>query len=381
MLTKTIMGKDLHSQSLDLLRFPLAIIIVAVHVFNKESIIVQDKIYDVSNISLYNDFLLFVDGFLRGISVPVYFFISGYVFFLGVNKFTTNIYLKKLRNRVYTLLIPFIIWNTFYIVIELAKYVFNGMSSFQTFGLEVNFTIKNFLSCFWQYNGELFVPITTNGEKIISASLFPINTPLWFIRDLMIVVLFTPMINYLIKHTKFYLLLVLAIISFIPNLHIPFISAFLYFSIGAYLSIYNKNMVEEFGRLFKISMIIYPLFSFLAIIATKYELYNNSQIFKQISVFGFLVLAYNVSIFILKYTPMRAGKILSHASFFIYVAHTLVFARVTKVLFMLVNPDNGIETIFTYTLSVTLTILSLLLVFMLMKKRIPRILQFVTGRK
>ena len=75
------MKKDLRSLSLDLLRFPLAIIIVSVHVFNSYSISIQDKIYDVSSISLYNDFLLFVDGFMRGISVPVYFFISGYVFF------------------------------------------------------------------------------------------------------------------------------------------------------------------------------------------------------------------------------------------------------------------------------------------------------------
>lgn len=47
---------ELRSQSLDLLRFPLAIIIVAVHVFNSNTIIIHDKIYDVSSFSLYNDF-------------------------------------------------------------------------------------------------------------------------------------------------------------------------------------------------------------------------------------------------------------------------------------------------------------------------------------
>ena len=369
-------NKELHSQSLDLLRFPLAVIIVAVHVFNKENIIVQD-----SSILLYNDFLLFVDGFLRGISVPVYFFISGYVFFLGIDKFTPNIYVKKIKNRVYTLLIPFIIWNLPDIIMGLGKYALNGVSSFQTFGLEVNFTLKNILSCFWQYNGELLVPITADGEKIISASPFPINTPLWFIRDLIVVVLFTPIINCIIKRTKFLFIIILAMLSFIPNLHIPFLSAFLYFSIGAYLSISNRNMVEQFGRLFKISMIIYPLFSLLIIIATKCGFGTILHIFKQINVFGFLIFAYNVSIFILKNTKIRAGKILPQASFFIYVTHALFFSRITKVLFMLINPENGIETIFTYTLSVVFTILFLLSVFVFMKKYTPQILQFVTGRK
>ena len=375
------MIKDLRSQSLDLLRFPLAIIIVSVHVFNSESVIIQDRVYDVSSIQLYNDFLLFVDGFLRGISVPVYFFISGYVFFLGVDKFTKNVYLKKLKNRVYTLLIPFIIWNLPDIIIGLGKYALNGVSAFQTYGTEVNFTLKNLLSCFWQYNGELLVPITAEGERIISSSPFPINTPLWFIRDLMVVVLFTPVIEFIIKRTKFLFIVALAIVSFIPNLHIPFLGAFLFFSIGAYLSIYKKDMVEEFGRLFKISMIVYPLFSLLTIISTKYEFGVLTHIFKQLSVFGFLVFAYNISIFILKNTKIRAGKILPPASFFIYVAHTLVFARMSKVMFMIIKPNNGIETIFAYLSSITFTVLSLLFVFIVMKKYTPKVLRFVTGRK
>ena len=104
-------------------------------------------------------------------------------------------------------------------------------------------------------------------------------------------------------------------------------------------------------------------------------------ILKQTSVFGFLIFAYNISIYILKKTSIRPGKILPSASFFIYVSHVLIFARVTKVMFILIKPGNGIETIFAYILSVSFTVLSLLFVFMFMKKYTPRILQFITGRK
>lgn len=376
------MKTDLRSQSLDLLRFPLAIIIVLVHVFNKESIIVGDKIYEIYNVSLYNDFLLFVDGFLRGISVPVYFFISGYVFFLGVNDFTKEVYIKKLRNRIYTLLIPFVIWNIPDILIGLIKYIFNTVGmGFQTFGVELNLTLTNILSCFWQYNGELFVPITPQGERIVESSIFPINVPLWFMRDLMVVVIFTPLINFVTEHTKYLFFVVLAVLSLIPNIQIPYLEAFLFFSMGSYFSIYKKDMVTEFGRYFKVSMIIYPLFSLLVIMAIKDNNIILSKIFKQISVFGFLIFAYNISIWILKNTNIKPSKILSSASFFIYITHVLIFARITKILFILIKPDNGIATISVYGLSTAFTVLSLLMVYIIMRKYFFGILQFVTGRK
>ena len=375
------MKKDLRSLSLDLLRFPLAIIIVSVHVFNSYSISIQDKIYDVSSISLYNDFLLFVDGFMRGISVPVYFFISGYVFFWGIDDYSKGTYLKKIKNRIYTLLIPYVIWNIPDIIIGVGKYAFCGALSFASYGVEMNLTFKNILSCFWKYNGELFIPIASTGERIISSSVFPINTPLWFIRDLIIVVIFTPLIYHILRYTKYFLIVVLGILFFIPNIHIPYLSAFLFFSIGSYLSIYKKDMVNEFGRYFKVSMIVYPLFSFLSIMAIMLNFEAFGYIFKQISIIGFLVFAYNLSLCVLQNTNIRPGKILPAASFFIYVSHSLVIQRVTKIMFLLLKPDSGIVTIFAYILSIAFTVLSLLGVFMLMKKYIPRILQFVTGRK
>jgi surface polysaccharide O-acyltransferase-like enzyme len=375
------MKEDLRTQSLDLLRFPLAVIVVAEHVFNKETIIISGRTFDVCQFSLYNDFLLFVEGFLRGISVPMFFLISGYVFFLRINHFTKDVYFQKLKNRVFTLLIPFIIWNLPDMFIGFVKYAFNGILPLSTYGVEINLTLRNILSCFWEYNGELFVPISPSGEKIIEVSAFPLNVPLWFLRDLIVVVICTPLIYFIIKHTKYFFITILVALSFIPNINIPFLGSFLFFSIGAYLSISKKDMVTEFGRYFKISMIIYPLFSFLSIIATKGNMVILSEVFKQISVFGFLIFAYNISICVLENTNIRPGKILPSASFFIYVSHVLIFARVTKVMFMLIKPDNGIETISAYTLSIIVTVLSLLTVFLFMKKYTPRILQIVTGRK
>lgn len=101
---------DLRSQSLDLLRFPLAVVILIIHTFNANGFTIQGVPVSLENMPILLEINLFIDGFLRGQSVPIYFFISGFVFFLGVG-FTKEKYLQKLKNRVKTLLIPYLIWN------------------------------------------------------------------------------------------------------------------------------------------------------------------------------------------------------------------------------------------------------------------------------
>ena len=134
-------------------------------------------------------------------------------------------------------------------MIGIVKYICSDYLSFASYGVELNLTLKNILSCFWKCNGELFMSIASTGERVAAGgSPFPINPPLWFIRDLMIVVCFTPLIYYIIKRTKYFFIAVLALLFFIPNLHVPYLSAFLFFSMGAYFSIYKKDMVKEFGR-------------------------------------------------------------------------------------------------------------------------------------
>ena len=96
---------DLRSQSLDLLRFPLAIVVMTIHVWFPG---VADATADVPALNALSGL---VAGLLWDQSVPVYFFISGFVFFLNVDMSAAT-YRRKLRNRTKSLLIPYIIWNT-----------------------------------------------------------------------------------------------------------------------------------------------------------------------------------------------------------------------------------------------------------------------------
>ena len=82
MIDSKVTTGDLRSQSLDLLRFPLAVVVVTVHLFTLEGIKISGNSLDVTNSAFFLNITLFVRAFFSAISVPVYFFIAGYVFFL-----------------------------------------------------------------------------------------------------------------------------------------------------------------------------------------------------------------------------------------------------------------------------------------------------------
>jgi fucose 4-O-acetylase-like acetyltransferase len=54
---------------------------------------------------------------LGGIAVPLFFFISGFLFFLNIENFNLQSYGNKLQTRGKTLLIPYLFWNLFAIAI------------------------------------------------------------------------------------------------------------------------------------------------------------------------------------------------------------------------------------------------------------------------
>ena len=78
----------------------------------------------------------------------------------------------------------------------------------------------------------------------------PKGYQLWFLRDLMIIFLFTPQLYLLLKRRKPYVLLILVLLYLLPFPHgwnlvfSKFPTALLFFSIGAYMGIHKQNMVK-----------------------------------------------------------------------------------------------------------------------------------------
>ena len=368
--------EQLRSDTLNLLRFPLAIVVLIIHTFNSEATLaIQGHEYDFSIYPLFTGVKHFINGFLRSQSVPVYFFISGYVFFLGIT-LTPKVYIKKLQNRTKTLLIPFVIWNLMALLIVLfGRLCFPSLFPSTA---EVDYSLSAFLNTFWDARHGMF-------SATESSIMAPQNLSLWFVRDLMIVVLCTPIIFYLLKYIRHYLIYLLGITWFISGYwdigHAGLLlTAFFFFSWGGYMSVCHKDMLMEFGRYSKLSAILYISFSLFYIIAA-YWIPDLCTTIKSFNIIFGLLFYYNLAAWLLRRKICTPNAFLASASFFIYVAHGLICNKIQKLLFLVFTPSSDFGLLFLYTFTVLLTISILLGIFWLLRRYAPAVLKVIAGRK
>lgn len=373
--------QNLRSQSLDLLRFPLAIIIVIVHTFS-QNLTLHGTVYSLNNMPFLTIINNIIDIFFRGQSVPIYYFISGYVFFLG-GEFTFNKYKEKLKNRSKTILIPYFAWNIISVLSALLMFlpIFKSLVP-NIHTIELNFSVQSILQCFWDNSNSIFAQT----ENPIWAKISPHNYALWFIRDLMIVVISAPIIYSLIRKTRYYLIVVLFTLWFFIGKYSEYgrfdqlLSAFSFFYLGAYFSINKKDMIQIFSKFFSISIILYITFGISCIFS---ELYAPEYFYylKRINIVIGLFLAYNISSQLITKNICKVNKFLSQSSYFIYLSHALICTSILKLLFIVLKPSNDISMVITYLSTVILTIIILLISNYILIKFFPSLYKLLTGKK
>ena len=227
------MNDSLLTKTINFLRFPLIVGVVFIHsnilVVNIQGIIVRyDRCPFVSFvINLFS--YVFAD-----VCVPLFFFISGFLFFYN-SYFTKEVYFHKIRSRIRSLFIPYLIWNFVAFVILLIQ-VHPKVIHFFPLLKDYRVDIISFLSSFWVTN----LPVEMSGNAN------PINTPLWFIRDLMVLVLMSQVIWWLVKNLKMGLIVILAFVWFFSlGKHIGFPllchQSLFFFPLGAYFGIFKLD--------------------------------------------------------------------------------------------------------------------------------------------
>lgn len=372
-------------QTLELLRFPLAVAVLTIHIWNQNALNMQGQLVEPHHIPLFREINIFIDSFLRHQCVPIYFFISGFVFFLGVD-WNRETYFRKLKNRVRTLLIPYLIWNTAAIAILTIKYL-PFLECFRTNYSDFHFSFKALLSCFWNYT-DGFYPILLEQRDpfAMTGGIWPINIPLWFLRDLMIVVAATPLLYRLLKSRKGkYTVTALGAVWFISgywNLwHVnQLLCAFFFFSWGAYLSIRKKDMQTEFARYFRLSMWAYPLLGLLYVEAVHW--YPEAALtINRLNILAGLLFAYNAASWLLEHNICRPNPFLAASSFFIYVTHYMIHSRLRRIISVLLRPESDMGFVAVYTLTTILVVGLLLGLFLLMKRYTPQFLKIAIGRQ
>lgn len=373
----------LQSRCFDNLRFLFALVLVLFHTFAQEAV----PQFSFSAYPLTAAVKRTVDAFFLGDSiVAVYFFISGYLFFAG-RAWSWTVYGRKLQNRMYTLLIPYFLWNLLAVFLVAGKSLpcFAPFLSYE--GTGVDWSWSNVLSCFWMYDGQLSAPpVGTEGyEAFVQVQPYPINTALWFVRDLMIVTLFAPLWRMLLNRARGIFLTALAaayvVMSYkVIDWHInQLLMATLFFSWGAGFSLRGENLTDHFPQK---SVLFAGLYLLCSLGLMFHEVVPDGAV-------PFLKVAHTavtiVFSFSLVYRLTRKGRFGTAAlpvamGCFIYMSHCLVVPRLLKVLAVVWQPEADATWLALYLTTAVVTVCLLAGCFMACKRFAPALLRILIGR-
>lgn len=165
------------SKTFDWIRFPLAVLVVYIHI----DAIPQDSFLALSSGTMGTAevcrklTMIGVMDTIARVAVPAFFLMSGYLFFANMSSFTVDAYLNKLRKRVHSLLYPYLLWNLLAVAYCLLM-VYSGIAP--------------------NVNG---IDQAYNGHWLRWFFITPASYPLWFMRDLIIMSVCSPIIYLLVK--------------------------------------------------------------------------------------------------------------------------------------------------------------------------------------
>lgn len=215
------MLKNDDSLRLQLLRFPLIVGVVFIHAYT----LATDPATAVADNGHVNAFIQsLISQELARCAVPLFFLMSGYLFFVGAD-WSMEKYQSKIRSRVGTLLIPFLFWNILVLILfaaaqshpKTAPFFSGKMALIRSYG------IVDYISA------------------VFGINRFPASYQFWFIRDLMVLALLTPLIHLLLKKIPAIFLAVLLALWFVSFGGNASESA-VFFILGAWASIWRHSL-------------------------------------------------------------------------------------------------------------------------------------------
>lgn len=379
---------ELLSSAIDLLRFPLALMVIFIHTTPQVVNLIDADFSLFSGRGIYNVTGIIGSHVLAYIAVPTFYLISGFLFFYNFDQWSWSTYRRKIRSRIKTLFIPYILWNLLPFLL-LLLFMLGGVliKDNPADGIIQQIEEKNW-HIFYDYYEWDTTTINWLGEHLRMTG--PYDLPLWFIRDLIVVTLLTPVIYYAIKKFKICLVLFLfiAYVSKIwiltPGFHI---TAFFYFSVGAYMALNGINIVS-FARKYKFLFI--PVCVILFIITTIYDGCNTviGQNLHPFFICSGVFTAFIISSWCIEKWNVKPNRFLVSSCFFIYALHTIdipllgsPLGGTNRVLHLLIPGTSAIEDTICYILSPFITAFLCIAVLMLSRKLLPNLTLLFSGNK
>lgn len=237
------------------------------------------------------------EGYGR-LAVPMFLLISGYLFFPSSGTaFSRDFYTTKINKRAKSLLVPYLLWN---------------FIAYMLYAISNGFNLVDFCKAFWVID----IPGRTGSS--------PMDGPLWYIRNLMVLMLASPIIYHICKHKGAIVLLLLLWFVGIKPFDKGIFIALTFFSIGGWIR-YNGYSAEKLGAcwysiIFTVILLALPFINQRIVFGYAQRLMIFTGILTLVSVAKQLPDSDN-----------NLYKTLASATFFIYCSHDIILTYLRPV--------------------------------------------------
>jgi len=349
------------SERLALIRFPLIVGVVFAHIYGS-TVDFADGAIGLAQPSVVSTFIRnLISLGIAKIAVPAFCFIAGFLFFNQL-KWSKDAYLKKVNSRVKTLVVPFLFWNLLFLLL---------LAIAQTIPLtSIYFSPKN-------------APISSYGmfdfiDAVIGLTRTPIAYQFWFIRDLIILIVFAPLIHEMIKKAPFIFLFLFVALWFFElwPFYFPQARTVCFFYMGSLVAIksYNIFSLDKYGKP------ISTLYVFVVILdaLTKGEWFNY-QLHQIGVVLGLGSVLFFTKILAKNENIKAVFLWLSGTGFFIYVFHEPLLTTIVKISYRFIHPLTDTQILTIYFFAPVVVIAISIIIFVFLRKTFPKATKVVVG--
>ena len=352
------------SKVISFLRFPLCVAVVYIHSrpldYMNGIYPLTERIYQIISVNI------------AGIAVPMFFFVSGFLFFYKVEQFNIDVYKYKMKKRFYSLIIPYLFWNLFIIcMLFLMEFFFPELMSGKH-KLISDYKIEDFFYAFWNTN-------------LINSEVNPMPSPIcgqfWFLRDLIVMCICSPIFYFVINCFKKVPVLFLGLLSilWLSGLWFPIhiglgLTGCIFFSMGAYFSITKRNFLDEMTPYLKWALLLYILLVIVQNIFIDKEQYNLCL--HRLDILCGIVVVFGLLSSAIKKNKVHENKLLTDSNFFIYAFHGAALSLITKLLLKFLPIDTDVEILCLYILAPIIVILLSIFIYSILKKYFPLFVRY-----
>lgn len=346
----------IQSKTINWLRFPLIVLVVYIH--NYGSAYDYSPIINWTNISsidIYEIIRILFSKVISHIAVPCFFYISGYLFFFNIHDFNKHVYFSKLKKRIYTLLIPYLLWNIFAIIID-----FYNFSNEHCFSDNIIRTTNNL----WYYFSN------------------PLDYPLWYVRNLIILSIVSPLFFYIANKWSKLFFLILILLLFIGGYKTN-VNSVVFFGMGALFSIKKLNIITTFRRI-KVPMYLVAFATMCLCVYFNSKYTDIGKRIYPVFILSGVISIFNIASFFLENNIFKERKILTSSVFFIYALHILLPITWTDAYFdqaFVLCKGSSSLCIIIYLLRPLIKTALCILLFLIIKKITPQFVNVLSGNR